>query len=257
VLLTLQSCCVYNMHLLVRLKQHMAREGRGHNYGDLGEFVFGVKGRVAVECFVTIQQIGVCCVYFQFVSANIAAVLVTLGIDPSATRLRRSQLMIAAYFVFAPLGLIRSWKTLAPLSFIANGCIFSGIGIALTYIIPSAVNIIWLALNGDDLQLSLLSESVLPPDAATTGAPLLFGAVIYSFEMICNVLPIENSMAKPERMSTVINISMAIYCTVMYVLHCSTRPASLLCMTPHTLRAHIWCGCLHAGCMCGCILAVG
>ena len=227
-LLGLQACCVYNMHLMVRLKQHMAREAPGRrSYGDLGEFVFGPKGSVAVETLVTIQQLGVCCVYFQFVSANIAAVLVNLGIDPSVTRLRRSQLMICAYFVFAPLAMIRSWKTLAPLSFIANCCIFSGIGIALVYIVPPALTTAWLAATGDELELALLQERALPPNAATSGAPLLFGAVIYSFEMICNVLPIENSMREPEKMRTVINISMAIYCAVMCVPRAMPRHAVL------------------------------
>ena len=217
VLLVLQSCCVYNMHLLVTLKQRAPHKG-ARSYGDLGNFVFGPRGRVLVNTFVSIQQLGICCVYFQFVSSNLAAVLVNLGIDSVVTRLRRTQLMLAFFFIFAPLSLIRSWKTLAPLSLVANVCIFSGIGIALTYILPAFALVVEWLLGGESARLVPLEESLVPSGAVQHGLPLLFGAVIYSFELVCAVLPIENTMRRPEKVRAVINSSMACYCGLMYVV---------------------------------------
>lgn len=175
-LMLLQGCCVYNMHLLIMLKQHAAHTG-ARSYGDLGNFAFGKRGRILVNAFVCLQQLGICCVYFQFVSSNIAAVLVNVGFDSAVTRLRRTQLMFVAFFVFAPLSLIRSWKTLAPFSLVANVCIFSGIGIALSYILPAALLVVEWLLGGDSERLIPLEESLLPANAVGSGLPLLFGAV--------------------------------------------------------------------------------
>jgi amino acid permease len=95
VLVCLQCCCVYNMFLLIWLKQHFQVPRDAHlsrsayhsdevlikqhfqvtgarTYGDLADRVFGRTGRSLVEFFVGLQQLGVCCVYFQFVAANIA-----------------------------------------------------------------------------------------------------------------------------------------------------------------------------------------
>lgn len=40
--------------------------------------------------------------------------------------------------------------------------------------------------------------------------------MVYSFELVCAVLPIENTMKQPEKVTAVINSSMACYCTLMY-----------------------------------------
>ena len=94
-LLILQSCCMYNMHLLVQLKQHGARSAGSKSYSDLGHLAFGPRGRALTDIFVSVQQLGICCVYFHFVAANIAAILVNTRIDPTAdTRTKRTQMMV-------------------------------------------------------------------------------------------------------------------------------------------------------------------
>jgi hypothetical protein len=55
----------------------------------------------------------------------------------------------------------------------------------------------------------------LPDGAFSEGLPLLFGAALYSFEMICAVLPVENAMAEPARITTVLAAAMSVYCAVM------------------------------------------
>ena len=63
-MIVLMACCVYNMHLMVTVKQNLAARpglsGPVNTYGDCGEAVFGPKyGRRLIEFFVTLQQLGV------------------------------------------------------------------------------------------------------------------------------------------------------------------------------------------------------
>jgi hypothetical protein len=86
VIMVLQFCCVYNMHLLIALKHRAEVAVGAQSYGDLGRYVFGSRGHKLVNFFVTLQQMGICCVYFQFVSASIDAVLVNLRAPPLLLR---------------------------------------------------------------------------------------------------------------------------------------------------------------------------
>ena len=87
---------------------------------------------------------------------------------------------VGAFFVFAPLSLIHSWKRLAPLSLIANVCMFAGIVVAMSYVFAA---LFW----GTDTE----PLNWVPERAVVEGAPLLYGALVYSFELVCAVLPIE------------------------------------------------------------------
>ena len=204
----LQCCCVYNMWLLIALKQRLEVVGAGiTSYADCAAHVFGPRCRRLVDAFVTLQQLGVCCVYFGFVASNVDAVLINVGLEASETRWTLVRLMIAAYFVLAPLALIRHWKRLAPLSLVANVCVLSGIAVVLVFTVNS------LLRDGVATQLQ-----TTPKGAITHGLPLLYGTVIYSFEMVCNVLPIENSMLDRSKATRMLLTAMGIYCAVMLLV---------------------------------------
>lgn len=205
-IIVLQVCCVYNMWLLIKLKQRF--EGVGAtSYADVAAHVFGPRCRKLVDAFVSLQQLGICCVYFGFVASNIDAVLINFGLEAIETRWTLVRLMIAGYFVLAPLALIRHWKKLAPLSFVANICILSGIAVVLVFTADS------LAKRGTAKRLEKIPEG-----AYSHGLPLLYGTVIYSFELVCNVLPIENTLQDRTRMSEVLFVAMGAYCFVMLVV---------------------------------------
>lgn len=205
-IIVLQVCCVYNMWLLVKLKQRFEPAG-ARSYADVAFHVYGPRCRQLVDAFVSLQQLGICCVYFGFVASNIDAVLINFGLEASETRWTLVRLMIAGYFVLAPLALIRHWKKLAPLSFVANICILSGIAVVLVFTLDS------LAKRGAATNLQKIPEG-----AYSHGLPLLYGTVIYSFELVCNVLPIENNLQDRSRMSEVLFAAMGAYCAVMLVV---------------------------------------
>ena len=54
------------------------------------------------------------------------------------------------------------------------------------------------------------------PLARPDTAPLFFGAVVYTYEGINSVLPVENALARPERMLAVLYAGMGVV-SVMYV----------------------------------------
>ena len=175
----LQCCCVYNMWLLTRLKRQQSAdtaEPAVRTYGDVAARVYGARGRALVDAFVSLQQLGICCVYFGFVSSNIMAVLLSFGAVAAEAHWGLVQLMLAAFLVLAPLALIRHWKKLAPLSLVANGCILSGIAVAIGFVLPL------LVADGPAPHLA-----AVPAGAWLHGLPLLYGNVIYSFELVCNV----------------------------------------------------------------------
>jgi hypothetical protein len=126
-------------------------------------------------------------------------------IDEVETRWRRTQLMFGAYFVFSALAMIRSWKALAPFSLVANAAIFAGIVIALSYVLPELRVVVGRLLRSDPAMWDVEKLHVYPDGAVLHGVPMLFGAVIYSFELVCAVLPIENTMRAPREVTGVIN----------------------------------------------------
>ena len=161
----LMFCCVYNMFLMVKVKHELtARPATSfvQTYGDIGHVTFGPQGRRIVEIFVTLQQLGICTVYFSFASTNvrafslarslshtltvvsaacryllpadrpvaplftvavtnpqIRALLKDLGVSDAFTA-HSALVVVACYPFISSLAQIRYWKTLAPLSALAN-----------------------------------------------------------------------------------------------------------------------------------------
>ena len=130
IIICLQAICVYNQHNLVRVKQTLATEietADVRSYGDISHAVFGAWGRGLVDTFVSLQQLGICTVYFSFASTN----LVTLLSDLDGPRPSFTLLVVLLYPLLAGLAQIRHWKNLAPLAIAANALVMTGVAIVL------------------------------------------------------------------------------------------------------------------------------
>ena len=57
------------MCLLVHCRQELRASG-ARTYGDVAAELLGPRGRRVVEFFITFTQLGICCVYFEFVADN-------------------------------------------------------------------------------------------------------------------------------------------------------------------------------------------
>ncbi len=185
-LLTLAIGVTLNLRTLVLCKRHYAANGppptpggRVHKtttYADVAERALGRYGRMLVEVLVHVVQLGVCAVYFDFFGENMRALLPRKEREHVGVRL----LALCIFPVYGSLALLKSVKGLAKFAALANALIFLAIGIVLF----SAA----AAMRQD------ASTSRQYAVAKPATLPLFFGTVVYSFEGVCNMLPVENAL---------------------------------------------------------------
>ena len=216
VVLCLQAACAYCMLLMVKMKQDLeSRPATAHvsSYGDVAAVALGGGlGRGVVDLFVVLQQLGICTVYFSFFATNVATLLADFGVgafgggdDAGGPAQAPPLLVLVALPALALLAQIRRWKTLAPFSLVANVLIIAGVGIVFGIVLEQ------LFRAGAHSPLPLV-ESAWP------GLPVLFGQVLYAYECVCQVLPLESELVDSSRMYSVLNVSNVAYGIVMLAM---------------------------------------
>lgn len=196
---------IHCMHTLVGAAQKMVveRGARGSflDYADTAEATFQSAGgvwakfsgfiRKLLNIFLCMSQMGSNAVYILFVAQNILPIIENhyhLGWN---YRLYIALLLLPMILACS----IRNLKFLSPLSIVANILEFVGIGIVFYFIFVD----------------SLPDSTSVPWFAPATRFPLFFGMVIFAFEGISVVLPIENQMTNKKDMlgwNGVLNTSM-------------------------------------------------
>lgn len=184
------AICIHCMHSLVRCA-HELKERLGISsldYADVGYNAFDTGptplqrlapvARSTINAFLTITQLGFCCVYVVFISANVKQVV--------DCKIPGNEIDIHGYMaiLIIPLlgiSMIRSLKVLAPFSLISN--VFIGLGIAITF---------------HYLLQDIPSSYDRPEFKSWEQMPLFLGTAIYAFEGIGVVLPLERKMTTPE-----------------------------------------------------------
>ncbi|XP_034251267.1 proton-coupled amino acid transporter-like protein pathetic isoform X2 [Thrips palmi] len=137
--------------------------------------------------------------YIIFIASSIHQLVKQYaGHDPVDTRVYIALLMVP----LVPMCQLRLLKHLVPCSFIANSCIVAGLGITLYYIFHEL------------------------PDPATSGRrygvesfegmPIFFSTALFAMEGIGSVMPIENTMREPRKMTGWTGVmTMAMSCIVV------------------------------------------
>ncbi|KAI1324254.1 transmembrane amino acid transporter [Xylariaceae sp. FL0255] len=164
-------------HLLLSCK---ARYGGG--YGELGETIAGSRMRGLILLSITLSQLGFVCSGIVFVAENLTSFFeaVAHGHSPfSATTL-----ILIQVAVLIPLAFIRNIAKLGPVALFAD--VFILIGVTYIYY----YDIAYLATNGLNPTVVLFNPSRYT---------LMIGSAIFTFEGIGLILPIQDSMAKPEK----------------------------------------------------------
>ncbi|XP_075229617.1 neutral amino acid uniporter 4-like isoform X2 [Lycorma delicatula] len=196
--------CVYGNHILVNTCKviHVKKKLSSlPTFADTVHFCFedGPERlrpwaqwvRVSTFVFITITQLGFCCVYFIFISSTFKKVLEPHGISVDVH--------IFMAIILIPIlltALVRNLKFLTPFSFIANICLMSGV-------------VLTLYISCSDLPSVTTRNAV----ANWNQLPLFFGTTIYAFEGISLVLPLQHEMRNPEKFDTpfgVLNIGMSV-----------------------------------------------
>ncbi|XP_028401849.1 proton-coupled amino acid transporter 1-like isoform X2 [Dendronephthya gigantea] len=195
---------IHCMHLLVQSSHSWCKaKGRSSmSFADVAEECVRTRypgkgwiGRMVINTFLIITQLGFCCIYVLFVGRNLEQILddyssfnvsITIWI-----------LIITPYFI--AFSFIKNLDALSWLSLISNIFIVSGVICIFVF-----------------LFLHLNNPLNLPAFAGIKTFPLFFGVAVYSYEGIGLVLPLENEMKKPSDFPNILTLSM-LFVTFLYV----------------------------------------
>ncbi|XP_037569572.1 proton-coupled amino acid transporter 1 isoform X1 [Dermacentor silvarum] len=195
--------CIHCMHILVKCNHILSKKvgcrtldfaGVAHyslRFGPRCLRRFANGARATVNCFLLLTQFGFCCVYFVFVATSLKEVLHGQGIELSVYVYLAILLPVMILYNF-----IRSLRMLSVASTIAN-----------------LLQIAGMVLIFYNLFQDMPSISERPLHLGVSRLPLYFGTVIYAFEGIGIVLPLENEMKSPQDfggVSGVLNTGMVI-----------------------------------------------
>ncbi|KAJ2896125.1 Vacuolar amino acid transporter 3 [Zalerion maritima] len=200
---TLISVAIITMiafHLLLR-----CRDKNGGSYGELGRKVGGPRLRLLILGSITLSQLGFVCTGLVFVADNTLSVLQALTHEDNP--LSTKALIAIQAIILIPLAFIRNISKLGPFALLADVFIVIGVGYIWTYCISN------LASYGIHPSVQLFN-----PSAYT----LTIGASIFTFEGIGLILPIQESMAKPENFEPILGL-------VMFIITCIFTGVGALC----------------------------
>jgi len=192
----------YNCMTIVKMKRYIERvnmhnttvaetESRSESssvassaltYPNVGEWAFGENFERFVSGCVCTQQLAICTVFFSFIGENIYAVCdLVPEILPAALMSHIGVMTVALPFIMG-LSFIPSLDALTPILAAGTVLLFVSFGV-LAYVIT----LVW-----DDRPIETIAFQ-------WKSAPLALCAILYSYEGICLILPIESSMAKPRK----------------------------------------------------------
>ncbi|KAL2178460.1 transmembrane amino acid transporter protein-domain-containing protein [Thermothelomyces heterothallicus CBS 202.75] len=192
-MLIVSGITMVTFHLLLRCK---LRYGGG--YGEIGSAIAGPRMRALILFSIALSQLGFVCTGIVFVAENLTTFFdaVTHGASPFST----AGLIAMQLVVLVPLAWIRNIAKLGPAALLADACILIGVGYIYWYTTTSLTG-----AGGADPTVVLFN-----PDHYT----LTIGAAIFTFEGIGLILPIQASMACPDRFEPLLGAVMLLITVV-------------------------------------------
>ena len=188
-LVTVSIVTTWAFHLLLQCRQIYQKSG----YGELGEAIGGPRMRSVVLTSVTISQLGFVCAGTVFIAQNLHSF--ERAVSNGSAPLKTSILIAMQLIVLIPLAFIRNISKLGPAALLADVFILIGLVYIYWYDISS------LAIDGLHPTVQLFN-----PEHYT----LTIGSSIFTFEGIGLILPIQSSMAKPEKFEPLLWVIMLI-----------------------------------------------
>jgi proton-coupled amino acid transporter len=175
-------------------------------YPDVGEWAHGVDFQNYVAACICTQQLAICTVFMSFVGENLYAVLQFLNV--SALNNHGTVISVVMPVMMA-LSFLPSLKSLAPVMLMGTILIFAGFGsLGMIGVLE------WEDRPGwEDI-----------PTLNPVKAPMALCGILYSFEGICIILPVESAMKEPQHFKSAFWISMS----VVTMLLCAVAGLSVL-----------------------------
>jgi proton-coupled amino acid transporter len=185
VVVSILTCICF--HLLLQ-----CRKRYGGSYGDIGEEIGGPRMRSLILSSITISQIGFVCACIIFTAENFSSFLD--AVTPTTTRpLSTAAFIGLQLLLLIPFSLIRNISKLGPAALVADICIMLGLSYIYYYDISS------LATRGIHKSVVLFNPAQYT---------LTIGSSIFAFEGIGLILPIQSSMAEPDKFSPLLYLVM-------------------------------------------------
>ena len=171
-------------------------------YPDVAGWLYGAQMHRFTSSCVCTQQLAICTVFLSFTGANLQAVLEACILQDDGLMARVSQSHAAVITMALPLVMALSClpnlKALAPVT--AAGTVFLLIGLTLLGIV---VAMEWKNANPSGMPAPVT-------EVQWSHVPLAFCAILYSYEGINLILPIESSMARPGKFGSVFGSAMCV-----------------------------------------------
>ena len=143
-------------------------------YPDVGEWAYGEKFEKFTSACICTQQLAICTVFFSFIGENIYAVCQLMpDVVPSIFLSHVGVMTVALPFIMG-LSFTPNLNALTPMMIAGTMLLFSGFGV-LGYVIFAE----WAERPTEPVEMNWRE------------APLALCAILYSYEGICLILPIE------------------------------------------------------------------
>lgn len=192
IVVSVLTCLCFRMLLQCRSRY-------GGSYGDIGETIGGPRMRSVILISIFISQIGFCCSALIFTAENGRSFLDAVT-SKDTTPLSTNALIAVQLVLLIPFALIRDISKLGPAALLAD--IFIMIGLSYIYYF----DISHLAHHGIHKTVKLFNPAHYT---------LTVGSAIFAFEGIGLILPIQSSMAQPEKFSALLYLVMLIMTIVL------------------------------------------
>jgi amino acid permease len=181
-------------------------------YPDVAGALAGDKAKTFTKYSICVQQLSICTVFLSFVGTNLNAVLSSVvGWNVS----HATVLTLALPAVIA-LSCLPNLKALAPITALGTALLFVGFAF-----LAAVVAVEWpnRRENYDGPEEEDQGPSYFSGHTRDwKDAPLALCALLYSFEGICLILPVESSMLRPNKFFPIFAAAMASSATIFSVL---------------------------------------
>ncbi|EXJ78954.1 hypothetical protein A1O3_08454 [Capronia epimyces CBS 606.96] len=168
------------------------------SFGEMGGILYGKWLRTLILCSIVLSQVGFVSAYIVFTSENLQAFVLAVSKCKSFIDIKFMVLM--QLVIFLPLSLIRDISKLGFTALIADAFIMLGLLYLYYYDISEIVH------HGGVADITLFNPSTWT---------LFIGTAIFTFEGVGLIIPIQESMKKPQKFPGVLAIVMVVM-TVLF-----------------------------------------
>ena len=168
------------------------------SFGDMGGILYGRTMRFMILSSIVLSQIGFVAAYIVFTSENLQAFV--LAVSNCKSNIDIKFMVLMQLIIFLPLSLIRDISKLGFTALVADAFIMLGLVYLYYYDIGTIVE------NKGIADITLFNPS---------SWTLFIGTAIFTFEGVGLIIPIQESMKKPQNFPKVLGLVMVII-TVLF-----------------------------------------